>query len=96
MTTTNATVHPIHATPSFELPDGSTVRRCDAAAEIYDPGGRLVIPVERSRGRRGLFGFRPEQELLLVTKDTEGRITEHSVLPVAFVPLIEDKVGPCR
>ncbi len=60
------------------------------------PGGRLVIPVERSRGRRGLFGFRPEQELLLVTKDTEGRIAEHSVLPVAFVPLIEDEVGPRR
>ncbi len=54
------------------------------------PGGRLVIPVERSGGRRGLFGFRPEQELLLVSKDPEGRITERSILPVAFVPLIEE------
>ena len=53
------------------------------------PGGRLVIPVERHGGRRGLFGFRPEQELLLVSKDLEGRIAERGVLPVAFVPLIE-------
>lgn len=54
------------------------------------PGGRLVIPVERRGGRRGLFWFRPEQELLLVSKDLEGRIAERGVLPVAFVPLIED------
>ena len=54
------------------------------------PGGRLVIPVERHGGRRSLFGFRPEQELLLVSKDLEGRIAERGVLPVAFVPLIED------
>jgi protein-L-isoaspartate(D-aspartate) O-methyltransferase len=57
------------------------------------PGGRLVIPVERSGGRRGLFRFRPEQELLLVCKDAEGRIAERSVLPVAFVPLIEEDGG---
>ncbi len=57
------------------------------------PGGRLVIPVERSGGRRGLFSFRPEQELLLVSKDPEGRTVERSVLPVAFVPLIEGGGG---
>ncbi len=56
-------------------------------------GGRLVIPVERSGGRWGLFSFRPEQELLLVSKDSEGRIAERSVLPVAFVPLVEDDSG---
>ena len=64
-----------------------------ALLEQLAPGGRLVIPVERSSGRRGLFGFRPEQELLLVSKDLEGRITERSVLPVAFVPLIEEGGG---
>ncbi len=57
------------------------------------PGGRLVIPVERSGGRRGLFRFRPDQELLLVSKDLDGHVTERSVLPVAFVPLIEDGGG---
>ncbi len=42
-------------------------------------GGRMVVPVGRGRW---------SQKLLLVTKDEAGRITEKSVLPVAFVPLV--------
>jgi protein-L-isoaspartate(D-aspartate) O-methyltransferase len=53
------------------------------------PGGRLVIPVEHGGARRGLFRFGPEQELLVIDKDADGRTSERSVLPVAFVPLVE-------
>lgn len=42
------------------------------------PGGRLVAPV-------GLAGL--TQELRLVEKDSKGRIQEHPVLDVVFVPL---------
>ncbi|MEN8213793.1 MAG: protein-L-isoaspartate(D-aspartate) O-methyltransferase, partial [Pseudomonadota bacterium] len=42
------------------------------------PGGRLAIP---------LGGQWQAQQLMEVSKDEEGRITEKSVLPVAFVPL---------
>jgi len=42
------------------------------------PGGRMIIPVE---GR--LFG----QDLLLIEKDSDGRIARRTVLPVVFVPL---------
>jgi protein-L-isoaspartate(D-aspartate) O-methyltransferase len=43
------------------------------------PGGRMVVPVGKGRW---------SQDLLLVTKDEAGRVTEKSVLPVAFVPLV--------
>ncbi len=46
--------------------------------EQLTPGGRLVIPV-------GL-PFMP-QELLLVTKDAQGKIHTRDILGVAFVPL---------
>lgn len=42
------------------------------------PGGRMVIPV-----RAGLGG----EELLLVRKDADGRVSRERVLPVRFVPL---------
>jgi protein-L-isoaspartate(D-aspartate) O-methyltransferase len=42
-------------------------------------GGRMVVPV----GRPGA-----EQMLTLVTKDAEGVVQSHDVLPVAFVPLV--------
>lgn len=46
--------------------------------EQLKPGGALVIPVgERTLG----------QELLLVTKDQQGRVEQKDVLPVVFVPL---------
>ena len=50
----------------------------DLVAQLR-PGGRMVVPVGQGRW---------SQNLLLVTKDTAGRVTEKSVLPVAFVPLV--------
>jgi len=52
-----------------------------ALVEQLKPGGRLVIPLNRGGG---------EQELILVTKDADGRISERSILPVRFVPLTGD------
>jgi protein-L-isoaspartate(D-aspartate) O-methyltransferase len=43
-------------------------------------GGRMIIPV----GERGV------QELVLLTK-TKGKLVKHSVLPVRFVPMVDDK-----
>ena len=45
------------------------------------PNGKLVIPV-------GLWGY--SQELFLVEKDKDGKISHKSILPVAFVPLTGD------
>ena len=46
------------------------------------PGGRLVIPL----GGRWLT-----QQLMEISKDEEGNITEKTVLPVSFVPLTGSK-----
>ena len=53
------------------------------------PGGRLVIPVDRSRSVARYPFEAQEQDLLLVTKDEKGRTSERKMLPVAFVPLVE-------
>jgi len=42
------------------------------------PGGRMVIPVG------GVFDV---QQLMLITKDAEGRPSSRSILPVRFVPM---------
>jgi len=42
------------------------------------PGGRMIIPV----GSRFLT-----QQLLLIVKDTDGKVTTRQLLPVRFVPL---------
>jgi protein-L-isoaspartate(D-aspartate) O-methyltransferase len=44
------------------------------------PGGRMAIPVGRPFGH---------QELLLVTRDSQGGTHTRDILGVAFVPLIE-------
>jgi protein-L-isoaspartate(D-aspartate) O-methyltransferase len=49
-----------------------------ALLEQLRPGGRMVIPVGEPHG---------DQDLLLITKDAAGRVTERAVLRVAFVPL---------
>ncbi len=60
-----------------------------ALIEQLAPGGRLVIPVDRSP-TAARYPFKDqEQDLLLVTKDGKGKISERKMLPVAFVPLIE-------
>jgi protein-L-isoaspartate(D-aspartate) O-methyltransferase len=46
------------------------------------PGGRMVIPV-------GLPYM--HQELMLVTKDQDGKISTDTILGVAFVPLVTEK-----
>jgi protein-L-isoaspartate(D-aspartate) O-methyltransferase len=46
------------------------------------PDGKIVIPVG---------GQYRVQELMLVTKDTEGKITKKSMMPVRFVPLTREK-----
>ncbi|MFV1957582.1 MAG: protein-L-isoaspartate(D-aspartate) O-methyltransferase, partial [bacterium] len=43
------------------------------------PGGRLVIPLG------GPFSV---QQLVLVTKDSKGRVEEKPIIPVRFVPLL--------
>ena len=43
-------------------------------------GGRMIIPV----GQRGV------QELVLLTKQ-KGKLVKHSVLPVRFVPMVDDE-----
>jgi protein-L-isoaspartate(D-aspartate) O-methyltransferase len=44
--------------------------------EQLAPGGRMVLPVGRSA-----------QELVVIDKARNGRVTQKSVLPVAFVPM---------
>ncbi len=60
-----------------------------ALVEQLARGGRLVIPVERRKAGFRVPFTEQEQELLLITKDQAGRLCERTVLPVAFVPLIE-------
>jgi protein-L-isoaspartate(D-aspartate) O-methyltransferase len=45
------------------------------------PGGRMVIPLGQPF---------ESQNLTLVAKDKSGRVTEKTVLPVAFVPLVRE------
>jgi protein-L-isoaspartate(D-aspartate) O-methyltransferase len=55
------------------------------------PGGRLVVPVDRS-GPAARTPFTDQaQDLILVTKDEKGRSSERKMLPVAFVPLVEGR-----
>jgi protein-L-isoaspartate(D-aspartate) O-methyltransferase len=49
-----------------------------ALVEQLRAGGRMVIPVGPRHG---------DQELVLVTKDATGEVTQRNVLSVAFVPL---------
>jgi protein-L-isoaspartate(D-aspartate) O-methyltransferase len=46
------------------------------------PGGKLVIPVGEEHGY---------QELLMVTVDENGEVSERSMLPVRFVPLTGER-----
>lgn len=49
--------------------------------EQLKPGGRMIIPLHS--GARG-------QQLVLVEKDRNGKITRQEILPVRFVPLTGD------
>jgi protein-L-isoaspartate(D-aspartate) O-methyltransferase len=54
----------------------------DALVEQLKPGGKMVIPV----GAPG-----ETQELLLITKDRDGKSSQKRILPVRFVPLLPGK-----
>jgi protein-L-isoaspartate(D-aspartate) O-methyltransferase len=56
-----------------------------ALVEQLRPGGRMAIPVGEPYGL---------QELMLVEKDEAGRVEQHAVLGVAFVPLIDRSPAP--
>ena len=49
-----------------------------ALIEQLRPGGRLMVPVGPAQG---------DQELVLLSKDAEGKVARRRVLSVAFVPL---------
>jgi protein-L-isoaspartate(D-aspartate) O-methyltransferase len=58
-----------------------------ALVEQLAPGGKLVAPV----GRTTL-----EQELILVEKSKDGKVSQRSVLPVRFVPMVQQPAGASR
>ncbi len=49
--------------------------------EQLAPSGKMVIPVG------GVYSV---QDLLLITKDNDGKITRQSLIPVRFVPLLRE------
>ena len=51
-----------------------------ALVDQLKPGGRLVAPVGPVYGN---------QELVVVTKDAQGKVRRESVLPVRFVPMVQ-------
>lgn len=53
-----------------------------ALPEQLAPGGRLVIPVGQPYGR---------QDLLLIEKQKNGELRSSNILPVAFVPLLNEE-----
>ncbi|MCB2226130.1 MAG: protein-L-isoaspartate(D-aspartate) O-methyltransferase [Desulfarculaceae bacterium] len=55
-----------------------------ALLEQLAPGGRMVIPVGADSGG---------EELTLVLKDQNGKISQQTLLPVRFVPLVGGKPG---
>jgi protein-L-isoaspartate(D-aspartate) O-methyltransferase len=54
----------------------------EALVAQLKPGGKMVIPVGAAGGT---------QELLLITKGTDGKSSQKKILPVRFVPLVPAK-----
>jgi len=54
----------------------------DALLKQLNPGGRMIIPVGQT------FTI---QNLMLITKDDKGKITQKKLMPVRFVPMV-----PCN
>ncbi len=52
-----------------------------ALVDQLKPGGRMVIPIGSWRG---------DQELIVVDKAADGKISKRGILPVAFVPLVDE------
>ena len=72
---------PEHAPYDAILVTAAGPRVPPALVEQLKPGGRMVIP---------LGGSRHDQELTIIEKDAEGKVHQHGILPVAFVPLVEE------
>ena len=74
-----------HGWPEAAPFDGIVVtaagRLPPALVEQLAPGGRMVIPIARNGSA---------QELVVVTKNDEGEVSQQPVLPVLFVPLTGD------
>ena len=64
-----------------------------ALVEQLAPGGRIVIPIE-DKGRA--WGFLHGQQLTVLEKDERAQVSKQSLLPVAFVPLIESEAEAGR
>lgn len=76
-----------HGMPEHAPYDGVIVtaapdRVPPALIEQLKPGGRLVVPVGAP-----MLG----QQLIVLHKDTESRISQTNVIPVAFVPLTREQ-----
>ena len=56
-----------------------------ALVDQLKPGGKLLAPV----GRTVL-----EQELTLIEKSNSGKVSRRSVLPVRFVPMVQQPASP--
>ncbi len=56
-----------------------------ALVEQLAKGGRMVIPLGRPH---------ETQFLTLITKDAAGKVKEHALLPVAFVPMVRGPMVP--
>lgn len=72
---------PEHAPYDAILVTAAGPRVPPALVEQLKPGARMVIPL-------GSFGR--DQELTIVEKDARGEVHQHGILPVAFVPLVEE------
>lgn len=72
---------PEHAPYDGILVTAGGARIPPALIEQLRPGSRMVIPIGP---------WAREQELVVVEKDAQGTLSERGVLPVAFVPLVEE------
>ncbi len=71
---------PEHAPYDGILVTAAAPRIPEALIEQLRPGGRMAIPVGRPYSH---------QDLLVVQKDEQGRVSKKNILGVAFVPLVE-------
>ena len=63
-----------------------------ALVEQIAPGGCMILPLETETRPTGpLHWLSPEQFLVRLDKSAEGKISRHTLLPVAFVPLTGPK-----
>lgn len=58
------------------------MRLPDALVDQLAPGGRMVVPIGKPHDR---------QVLTLLRKDADGAVRRDEVLPVAFVPMVEQR-----